>query len=212
LPTTFETLSAFELEVLGDSINIEGAMMLHVSESFCCAGKLKGLMISASFERLGRAVARALIYPGQDTGAVLFFPVLIRSSRQFFEVLRDGLFEFGGEAADIRGLSSGNREAEVLRCSVRSGAVAVVVPYRPKEVEEVRRNRAEVRHPMRRRVWLQQLCFCDPEKAAALEAHSAAVGQHLQQARQGQEKWRSRSQRTSDRSTERSQLRPVIVH
>jgi hypothetical protein len=93
LVTTFEKPGAFELQVFVASLKFEGAMLLHLSESFRCACKLKGLVIGVGPESFDCAVERVLIDPGQHAGVLFFFsPVLIRSSRQYIEVLRDELF------------------------------------------------------------------------------------------------------------------------
>lgn len=85
------------------------------------------------------------------------------------------------------------------------------MPCRQEVAEEAHRNpaEAEARQLTRRRVQVRRLCFCAVVKVAVVEAHPAAVEPHLQQVREGQE---PRSQRTSDRSAERSQLRLRIVH
>jgi hypothetical protein len=97
------------------SLKLERATLLHMSESFRRARKFKGLMIRASLERLGGTIATALIDPGQDVGVLIFvFPMLIRPSRQFIEVLCDGLFEFGRDADDTRDIAGKNGEAKMF--------------------------------------------------------------------------------------------------
>jgi len=123
LLTTFEELCAFELQFLGAIRKLERSMQLHMSDSFCSARKLKGLMISAGLERLGSSIARTLIDPRQDVRALLSFRVLLRSSRQLFEVLYDGLFEFHRDVDNSGDFASKNCEAEMLGCSEEIGSV-----------------------------------------------------------------------------------------
>jgi hypothetical protein len=115
LVTTLEELSAFELRVFVASRKFKAAMLLYMSESFRGARKLKGLVIGVGPESFDRAIARVLIDHCQGVGVLVFFsPVVIRSSRQFIEMLRNGLFEFGRDADDSRDLAGKKCEAEML--------------------------------------------------------------------------------------------------